>query len=291
MKRGALVACAIAACTPTLDDRAALVRAERVLAVRAEPPEAAPGEDVAYSALVATPDGTRGDAAIAWAYCAQPKSIAENEVVSSACLGADATRAIAVSPATHAAMPNDACSLFGPDPPPGDFRPRDPDTTGGYYQPLRTSLDGAYAFALTRIACHLANAPADVAADLGARYQKNQNPHLLAVTVDGAIATRVAPGARVMLRAAWSDADAERYVSFDLASQSIIDRREAMRVAWFASAGTFDSDKTGRTEADLATTSDNGWSAPASGTAHVWIVLRDSRGGVDWASVDLVVAP
>lgn len=63
----------------------------------------------------------------------------------------------------------------------------------------------------------------------------------------------------------------------------------AMRVSWFATGGTFDADKTGRAEDDPATTSDNLWTAPSPGVVHLWIVLRDSRGGVDWASYDLVV--
>jgi hypothetical protein len=37
--------------------------------------------------------------------------------------------------------------------------------------------------------------------------------------------------------------------------------------------------------------SDDAWQAPdGAKTTHVWIVLRDSRGGVDFASYDLVTA-
>ena len=63
-----------------------------------------------------------------------------------------------------------------------------------------------------------------------------------------------------------------------------------MRVSWYATAGAFDTETTGRAEDDPATTTPNGWSAPgAPGVVHVWIVLRDSRGGVDFASYDLNV--
>ena len=62
-----------------------------------------------------------------------------------------------------------------------------------------------------------------------------------------------------------------------------------MQVAWYSSGGTLDTESTGRAGDDPATTSD-GWTAPSqAGTVHLWIVLRDSRGGVDYASQDVVV--
>lgn len=39
-------------------------------------------------------------------------------------------------PELTAPLPLDACARFGPDPPPGNARPRYPDATGGFYQPL-----------------------------------------------------------------------------------------------------------------------------------------------------------
>jgi hypothetical protein len=52
----------------------------------------------------------------------------------------------------------------------------------------------------------------------------------------------------------------------------------------------FDTETTGRAGADTASRSDNGWTAPsAPGLAHAFVVLRDSRGGVDFASVELTV--
>jgi hypothetical protein len=77
---------------------------------------------------------------------------------------------------------------------------------------------------------------------------------------------------------------AERFAGFDLASQSVIDQRESMAVAWFATNGTFDDDRTGRDSTDFANTSDNGWTAPRDrGLVHIWVILRDNRGGVGWA--------
>jgi hypothetical protein len=83
---------------------------------------------------------------------------------------------------------------------------------------------------------------------------------------------------------------AERFVNFDLSSQTVVDQREGMHVSWYATAGTFDQDRTGRAGTDDATTSDDGWTAPqTAGLVDVWIVLRDDRGGIGWAEYVLDV--
>lgn len=128
--------------------------------------------------------------------------------------------------------------------------------------------------------------------------------------------TRVKAGARVSLRVTWPAcpttavcgdgvcsgdetatdcgqdckvpkgcAGAEAYVYYDPELRKVVDRREAMRVAWFASAGVFEDDHTGRREDETATYSDGFWTAPArSGIVHLWVVLRDSRSGITWQS-------
>jgi len=78
---------------------------------------------------------------------------------------------------------------------------------------------------------------------------------------------------------------AETFVYYDPEQHVLVSRREAMRVAWFAGAGSFDDDHTGRREDELDTFSDGVWTAPnTAGTVHLWVVLRDSRGGVSWQS-------
>lgn len=278
---------ALVACKPDLPERESIVASERVLAIRAEPAEAAPGEAVAYTALVASPGGTASDALVQWSFCGAPKPPGENGSIASACARGDDLRALGTTNGRiDTTVPDDACALFGPDAPPGGYRPADPDVTGGYYQPVLARTTAETSSYLARVACNLANAPAAIASDFGRRYVKNKNPVVRAASIPD----RVAPGARVDLAVSWDDADAERYVVFDAASQSIVDKREAMRVSWFATAGDFDDDRTGRAEDDPATESANGWTAPsASGVVHVWVVLRDSRGGVGFVAKDVVV--
>ena len=78
----------------------------------------------------------------------------------------------------------------------------------------------------------------------------------------------------------------EPFAYLDPTQHALVDRHESMRVSWFATAGSFDSDHTGRLESDYAEIfSDNTWTAPkVPGPVFLWVVLRDDRGGVDWKS-------
>jgi hypothetical protein len=102
----------------------------------------------------------------------------------------------------------------------------------------------------------------------------------------------VPAGALIELQASWLAADAESYAYFDRSAQTISTKREAMRVAWYASSGSLATESTGRDEDELATTTSNVWSAPSyPGISRLWLVLRDSRGGVDFATYDFTVTP
>jgi hypothetical protein len=80
---------------------------------------------------------------------------------------------------------------------------------------------------------------------------------------------------------------AERYVNLDLVKNMIVAQRERISVSWFATAGSFANDTTGRDSTDTASTSDNVWTAPSQPPQQnpviLWVVLEDDRGGVGWA--------
>lgn len=273
MKRIALLL-ACAGCQDALDQRLALVDAPRVLAVISEPAEAHPGDTVTVSALVASPDGPI-TAPPAWALCTAPKPPTEDNAVADGCLGDDQVIALGTSVTATAQVPMDACILFGPDVPPGGFRPRDPDPTGGFYQPVRADAGAAgLAFGFTRITCKLGSAPGDVAHAYQTRYVANDNPVLAPLALD-----HVAADADVTLTASWDEP--ETYLYYDPSAQALITRRESMRVSWFATAGSLPVDATAIAEDDPATTASTTWHTPAApGAAWVWLVLRDSRGGI-----------
>lgn len=284
------------ACQPDFGDRESLITEARVLAVRGEPAEAKPDEIVTYSVLVATPDGPVDGVLANWAFCATPKLLTENGSVSPRCL-TDGVRVVAVGTASvTTAIPSDACSLFGPDVTAAELRPRDPDVSGGFYQPMRVNVSGiaTAAFGFERIRCNLASASAEAATQFGQRYTNNRNPTVPSLEAFVGLAQvpldRVPGGAVVTLRAKWLSEDAEPYVVLDVASQTLIDRREGMRVSWFANAGSFASDRTGRTEAEREPFTDNEWTAPnQAGIVHVFVVLRDDRGGAAFAHYPLTV--
>ena len=297
MRRGgrtrllALVALGLAACDEPLDEQVSRITAPRVLAVVATPAEAAPGAAVDYAAVVASPDGTVAAPALAWAYCTAPKPPTEDNVVAPACVDDPAAWLPLGDGATIAAtVPADACRTYGPDVPATGARPRDPDASGGYYQPVRVALAGApLTVGLHRLRGGLGDAPPAIAAEFRRRYLPNQHPTLASfATSDGA--TAIAPGATVALVATWPAAAAEPYVAYDRGLVAIVARREALRVGWFATGGALAADATGVAADDPATATQVRWTAPATpGPVHLWAVLHDDRGGVAVAGLDLDV--
>lgn len=280
----------LGACRPELDETNGWVSSPRVLAVQSEPAEAQPGVPLRFRALIGDPAARASTPS--WFFCTAPKPPIENNSVARECLGSAALLPAGEGTEITASLPSDACARFGPDTPPGNFRPRDPDVTGGYYQPLRVQLtDTDAAFHLQRVRCPLADASADSASELAAQYVDNRNPTLAPVRASSAL-DRIPPGATLELVASWSRADAENYAYFDRSRQSVTTRREAMRVAWYVTGGRLERETSGRAESDLETSTSNRWQAPDQpGSYRLWIVLRDSRGGTDWASEDLVVVP
>ena len=283
------------ACAPTLSSSDALITAPRVIAVRAEPAEAKPGSTVLLHALVASPAGASAEPP-RWAFCVAPEPLTEDGIVSNACLdGAADLRPVGEGTSLTASTPPDGCSLFGPDTSAGAARPRDPDASGGYYQPLRIDLGTpVVAVDLLRISCDLASASAGAAAAFAQAYVPNENPVLLPLvaTVSGSTVglDAIKVGTRVNLTASWPSSSAEKYAYYDASTDAVRTQRESMTVAWYSSSGSIDREATGRTADDPGTSSDNFWTAPsAAGASRIWIVLRDSRGGVDFASYDMMV--
>lgn len=330
----------ILGCKSEFDDRSSQITSVRILGARSIPAEVQPGEPASYEVLVAGPHGTITDAPIDWAFCTQPKPVDELNDVSILCFRQRAAWIVplGVGEEVSGQTPTNGCNQFGPDVPqaiPGQppGRPADPDTTGGYYQPLRLILpDGAgylLGLAQTRLVCGLPGATQEVLKAFADRYRPNENPMLSGVDVVGATTTPLTPddgtttplavgrGRALTLRASWPTcpepptcgdgicspgedvascrddcptkgakgcSGSEPYVYFDPVTRGLVERHESMRVAWFATGGSFDADRTGRDEDEHATpSSDDVWTAPdAAGTVHLWVVLRDARGGIDW---------
>jgi hypothetical protein len=309
-----LLVCAASAagCKPDLGAPQSLVTGPRILAVRGTPPESSEGGAVGYDALTVDITGTIAAPDIGWAQCLDPDPPAEGNDVSDACLGIPDDAGPA--PTFTANLPANACMLFGPETPAPvkgqpPTRPADADITGGFYQPVRATWQsaGQLAFALERITCPLVDAPGADAAQYAATYVPNDNPRLADLVLDPAGAATplftagqpapaapgsVAAGQTVTLQADWSPTSAETFLVWDVVSLSLVTQQESLRLSWFATAGEFEHDATGRGDTETETFTQDSWTAPATaGPVHLWMVLRDDRGGIDFAEAEIDVTP
>jgi hypothetical protein len=221
-------------------------------------------------------------------------------------------------------MPDGACKRFGPQPDVDEkmnpIRPRDPDVTGGFYQPVRatltTSAGDATAFALERIKCRLTGASPEATGLFNDMYKVNDNPTITSLVLDPdndpvtlfarapqapAPAAPTTPVISVganggsTLALSWSADSAEAFPVWNVEKQQLDPHHEAISVSWYATAGSFDHDRTGVSETDFATvTTANRWVSPTvveKTQVHLWVVVRDSRGGVDFAETLVEVVP
>ena len=304
-----------AGCKPNLGAPPSLVTGPRILAIRGMPPEASEGSPISYDVLAVDVTGTVAAPDIGWLQCPDPDAPAEANDVSSSCL-TDQPDDAGPSPTFMADIPTNACMLFGPETPspmPGQppQRPADPDTTGGFYQPIRATWvsTGFVAFALERITCPLVQAPGPAATEFAMDYVPNNNPRLADLTLDPSgtntalytagqttapMLAAVPAGRTQTLEADFAPGSQETFVYWDIVSATLIPnppgQQESLRLSWFATDGAFDLDTTGVTSQQTATFNQNSWTAPKTpGTVHFWVVLNDSRGGVDFASFDIDV--
>lgn len=294
-------------CASPLNDSTPYIDALRLLAVQVEPAEAEAGTEVTLHALVADPDGAVSDTDVEWSFCTARKALAETGPVASRCLEPESADLVAIASGIDVTgtLPDDACSLFGPNPPPPEEgepagRPADPDITGGYYQPaIGFGEDGGVTLVSARVRCGLANVNQETYVAWNLAYVSNQNPAVAGLSLDGSDVPEdgsgapptVAAGSKVTLAASWPTcaeagacAGAEVYTLYDAESKELVTRREAISASWYTTEGTFGDARNGRSGEETETSVDNAWTAPdAAGEVWIAVVLRDERGGVGFA--------
>jgi hypothetical protein len=189
-----LLASSAIGCVPTFDDNLPLIVKPTVLAMQAEPAEAAPGKEVQLTALVGTPQLNEAAPKLSWGLCIARKPLTELGPVSPVCIqapGAGVSDIINLGSATTvtATLPMDACRLFGPslpEPMNGEpaGRPVDPDPTGGFYQPISVTLleSGITSMGAVRIFCPPSGLDQLQAAEFNAAYRNNQSPSIDALS-------------------------------------------------------------------------------------------------------------
>lgn len=309
---------ASASCVPDFIDDTTRVTTPRVLGIQADPPEADEGTEVTLRALVAVPPGVDSPSP-AWSLCIDRKPLSELGPVSRRCLdgptpGSDIAMEVDPGPPAVAVLPEDACQIFGPnrpEPKPGEpsGRPVDPDSTGGFYQPVLAWLGTEPVLGSVRLACDLVGAPPQVGQAYNQRYKPNQNPQLLAfealrndgsTLVLGDDAAEVRAGERMRLRVTWPDCPeegecggAEHYVVYDPLSQTLGERTEKFVVTWYSTGGVLAEARTERAfggDGEPAGTLDT-WTAPTTGAVDIWAVAHDDRGGQAWVHGSLTINP
>jgi hypothetical protein len=144
---------------------------------------------VQLEALAADASGALDTFDAAWSFCAASRPLAEAGPVAASCLEGTSSVPLGEGIAGEAALPDDGCSLFGPNPPPpaeGEIggRPVDPDITGGFYQPIPAIQDGVpLIVAAARLRCGLANVSQESYIEWNRRYHSNQNPSIASMVL------------------------------------------------------------------------------------------------------------
>jgi hypothetical protein len=331
-------------CVPEFEDDLSLVTERKVLAVRAEPAEVKPGTATRLSVLVAAPVGEDAQTEeLSWALCAARKPLTELGPVLQDCVtefGTESDKLVELGSgaAVDAVVEANACSQFGPLVPvsasgEASGRPVDPDTTGGYYQPLLVG-DADVTLGEIRISCSPVGIRGEETISYNRSYRPNENPELTRLEVASDDAREVPPadsgerlsvkaGTTLDLRAEWPSCPreavcgdglctagedqvscredcqtepkgctgAESYVWIDPKTRTVQPRREGLTLAWYGTAGHFESHQTGRSETDAdGVDTENRWTAPKTeGLVRLWTVLRDDRGGTSFRSYEIDV--
>ena len=279
-----------------------LVDRTRVLAIQAEPPEAASGQLVTLSALVVDPNG---EPEAAWVACTMPVDCPDFEAVQS--LAAADTSAMSAE--ELAAWQADAAAagflgfgaglsptlvVSGVGAPPGDTGI--PDTglrdTADTASTDSGSVSMGSELVLIVDALPVGKALGDVtlgdpkATEVASKgltvsdsATPNQNPGVASLTVDGDDAATVSRGSSASLKATLTDGSAESYLDEDGETQT-----EEPTVSYYVAAGSLMQSSAAADEPEVS------WTAPESaGTVNVWVVVRDGRGGMSWASATVMV--
>jgi hypothetical protein len=330
----------VVACEPSLNETTFGVASPRILAVRSElvgdggaptdfaevNDQSGAGGSVSLTALYVGANGPIDGGPFDWAFCLARNPLANLGPVNPSCAQASGPASVFQelnvgnprASSVTALIPANGCNNFGPEVPmivisdagdggqsPG--RPVDPDSTGGYYQPVRLVAGDQIAMAFVRIYC--GPPPGATSSQQGPLATPatvaNSNPAINSVVdltngssalhEEGQGTNSVTASKELDLRANWATCDpdastctgSQQYALLDPLTFDVVQVHEQMRVSWFSTAGTFTNDTTAPDGGSTVAYADNTWTAPTTAQAapvYMWVVLRDDRGGVGWVS-------
>lgn len=260
-----------AGCGGDFSDDYNLIERLRLIAVKAEPAEAAPGDTVFLRAWAFDP--TSPSPAIDWAACTEPP-VPGTGTINSACLTVD--QAPFLIPLGQGAMVTAAVPTFAPD----TLGP--PDYTGGRYLPIRLRLTSAgdQLDGIERLRVTAGGTPNHnpTLAEVSRVTEASDGGVIAMAALDEATPLEVHAGDQLILRAHFADGSVERY-SVDNGDGTMRPVDETLNVTWFSTAGHFSVGSDGP-DADTTLALDR--HLPAAGaTIDLWAVGRDERGGLD----------
>jgi hypothetical protein len=275
MRRLLLVWCSfvLTSCANNFDP-ASYVSGLRALAIKVEPPEAAPGQTSLLSELAVATDGS--PVHVAWSEC--DKASLPGQTVSGDCFTTDMANQsylheVGSGTAVAFVMPMISANNIGL-----------PDVTGGVYVTLRAdtttareSVIGSYRLRLSGYGTPNHNPQLAGVFRVPPGFDMGLPPDAGAadvVALDAAQPLVVHAGDALTLRATFAAGSAERYT---VNGGSVT---EVLTIAWFATAGSFSNPITGASSNTVLMLDKH---LPAPGTTiDVWIVGRDERGGTDY---------
>lgn len=247
-----------AGCNDPLPSRA-LVDDLRVLGVRAEPPEAAPGATITFDALVGDVEVPSRPFRRGWAICTPG--------VDGVATCGDPGRVTALGTGLTATWTVPAGVLE-------DLSPEDAAIGREVYVVFGIELDG-----LDRSPEEGEHDVAFKRVRISTNPEPNTNPLIEALLVDGVSSESplvVSEGARTdLLVLSTQDSRQEYLLHGDL-------EQEEMRYTWLVTRGSIADPVTW---ADPGGVSETRWHVPRRGSPDLmlWVVLRDGRGGTAWA--------
>ena len=270
----------LAGCQNFSDPPVTFVSGLRVLGIKAEPPQIAPGASTTVAALAVDTDG--GTPAASWSQCLLPPL--PGATVNPSCV--DGSAATDLQPIGDGltipfVMPQVMAASLGA-----------PDATGGVYLPLVASVDASPQAAGPQAASPQA-LMAVYRLRLADAAPANANPTIadvFSVDASGAMSaldvtapTPVPSGGSLTLTVAFAPGSAQPYIAADGSMTT-----ETLTTSWFCTAGDLSVEKTSATQPQTVLSLDQ--NLPAAGAQiDLYAVARDERGGTDFAHRTLLL--
>jgi len=262
-------------CQNFSDPPVTFVTGLRVLGIKAEPPQIAPGASTTVTALAV--DTAGATPAAAWNQCNLPPL--PGETVNAACVDGSAPselQPIGDGLTIPFVMPQVTAAALGA-----------PDATGGVYLPLVAAVDAspqaASPPALTAVyRLRLADAgPANTNPTIADVFSVDAAGAMSAL--DATAPTPVAAGGTLSLTVTFAPGSAQMYIAADGTVTT-----ETLTTSWFCTAGDLSVEKTSTTQPVTVLHLDQ--ALPPSGTQiDLYAVGRDERGGTDFAHRTLLL--